>query len=37
MRFGDDEEEDRIPKGDDVVVEIYATLEDLYMGNSYKV
>lgn len=37
MRFGDEEEEERTPKGDDVVVEIYATLEDLYVGNSYKV
>lgn len=37
-RFGgDEEEEDRTPKGDDVVVEIYATLEDLYVGNSYTV
>ncbi|XP_068312170.1 dnaJ protein ERDJ3B-like [Pyrus communis] len=31
------EEEDRIVKGDDVVVELDATLEDLYMGGSLKV
>ncbi|KAM1042385.1 hypothetical protein ACFX13_032171 [Malus domestica] len=30
------EEEDRIIKGDDVVVELDATLEDLYMGGSLK-
>ncbi|CAN6690380.1 unnamed protein product [Malus baccata var. baccata] len=31
------EEEDRIIKGEDVVVELDATLEDLYMGGSLKV
>ncbi|KAK7344393.1 hypothetical protein VNO77_13937 [Canavalia gladiata] len=31
------EEEERIVKGDDVVVELAATLEDLYMGGSMKV
>ena len=30
------EEEDRIIKGDDVIVELDATLEDLYMGGSLK-
>jgi len=34
---GQPQEEDRIPKGDDVVVEFHATLEDLYMGGSLKV
>ncbi|XP_010914541.1 dnaJ protein ERDJ3B [Elaeis guineensis] len=32
-----EEEEEAIPKGDDVVVELDATLEDLYMGGSLKV
>eukprot|EP00897_Mesotaenium_endlicherianum_P006208 jgi/Mesen1/5615/ME000282S04760 len=33
MRFGfDQEEEDKTPKGDEVVVELEASLEDLYMG-----
>lgn len=31
------EEEERIAKGDDVIVELDATLEDLYMGGSLKV
>ena len=31
------EEEERIVKGDDVIVELDATLEDLYMGGSLKV
>lgn len=31
------EEEERIVKGDDVIVEIDATLEDLYMGGTMKV
>ncbi|KAG9459594.1 hypothetical protein H6P81_004102 [Aristolochia fimbriata] len=31
------EEEERIVKGDDVVVELEATLEDLYMGGTLKV
>ena len=31
------EEEEKIPKGDDVVVELDASLEDLYMGGSLKV
>jgi len=31
------EEEERIVKGDDVLVELDATLEDLYMGGSLKV
>ena len=37
--FGRDkeEEEERTPKGDDVTVEICATLKDLYVGNSYEV
>ena len=34
---GSMEEEERIVKGDDVVVELDATLEDLYMGGSLKV
>ncbi|KAG6575786.1 DnaJ protein ERDJ3B, partial [Cucurbita argyrosperma subsp. sororia] len=34
---GDMEEEEKIPKGDDVVVELDASLEDLYMGGSLKV
>lgn len=38
FRFGgEEEEEERTPKGEDVLVEIYATLEDLYVGNSYQV
>jgi DnaJ family protein B protein 11 len=35
--FGGEEEEDKTPKGDDVVVEIFASLEDLYIGNTMKV
>ncbi|KAA8543042.1 hypothetical protein F0562_021463 [Nyssa sinensis] len=37
--FGEDqmEEEEKIVKGDDVIVELEATLEDLYMGGSLKV
>lgn len=31
------EEEEKIVKGDDVVVELDATLEDLYMGGTLKV
>jgi len=31
------EEEEKIIKGDDVVVELDATLEDLYMGGTLKV
>lgn len=31
------EEEETIVKGDDVIVELEATLEDLYMGGSLKV
>lgn len=34
---GQMEEEEKIVKGDDVVVELDATLEDLYMGGSLKV
>ncbi|XP_057508095.1 dnaJ protein ERDJ3B [Actinidia eriantha] len=34
---GPTEEEEKIVKGDDVVVELDATLEDLYMGGSLKV
>lgn len=34
---GQMEEEERIIKGDDVIVELDATLEDLYMGGSLKV
>lgn len=32
-----EEEEEQIPKGDDVIVELDASLEDLYMGGSLKV
>ena len=35
--MGTEEEEEKIPKGDDVIVELHATLEDLYMGGSLKV
>jgi len=31
------EEEEKIVKGDDVIVELDATLEDLYMGGTLKV
>lgn len=31
------EEEERIVKGDDVIVELDASLEDLYLGGSVKV
>lgn len=31
------EEEERVVKGDDVIVDLDATLEDLYMGGSMKV
>lgn len=31
------EEEEKIIKGDDVIVELDASLEDLYMGGSLKV
>lgn len=31
------EEEEKIVKGDDVVVELDASLEDLYLGGSLKV
>lgn len=34
---GSVEEEERIVKGDDVIVELDATLEDLYMGGTLKV
>nr|CAD1829749.1 unnamed protein product [Ananas comosus var. bracteatus] len=34
---GGEEEEDVVVKGDDVIVELDATLEDLYMGGSLKV
>ncbi|GMH20899.1 hypothetical protein Nepgr_022741 [Nepenthes gracilis] len=34
---GPSEDEDKIVKGDDVIVELEATLEDLYMGGSLKV
>ncbi|KAK9281289.1 hypothetical protein L1049_004186 [Liquidambar formosana] len=34
---GPTEEEERIVRGDDVIVELDATLEDLYMGGSLKV
>eukprot|EP00243_Klebsormidium_subtile_P000473 TRINITY_DN107_c0_g2_i1.p1 TRINITY_DN107_c0_g2~~TRINITY_DN107_c0_g2_i1.p1 ORF type:complete len:348 (+),score=92.60 TRINITY_DN107_c0_g2_i1:216-1259(+) len=34
---GMEDEEEKIPKGDTVVVHLQATLEDLYMGSSYKV
>lgn len=32
-----EEEEEKIAKGDDVIVDLDATLEDLYMGGSLKV
>lgn len=32
-----EEEEEKIVKGDDVIVDLDATLEDLYMGGSMKV
>lgn len=31
------EEEERVVKGDDVIVELDASLEDLYMGGTLKV
>jgi len=34
---GQMEEEERIAKGDDVIVELDASLEDLYLGGSVKV
>ncbi|KAF3793280.1 DnaJ protein [Nymphaea thermarum] len=34
---GMQEEEEKIVKGDDVIVELHATLEDLYMGGTLKV
>ena len=34
---GQMEEEETISKGDDVIVELDASLEDLYMGGSLKV
>lgn len=34
---GGEEEEEQILKGDEVVVELDASLEDLYMGGSLKV
>ncbi|ERN16775.1 hypothetical protein AMTRI_Chr02g221380 [Amborella trichopoda] len=34
---GPAEEDERIAKGDDVIVELEATLEDLYMGGSLKI
>ncbi|KAJ7535489.1 hypothetical protein O6H91_12G036100 [Diphasiastrum complanatum] len=34
---GAEDNEEKVPRGDDVLVEIYATLEDLYMGNSYNI
>ena len=34
---GSTEEEEKVVKGDDVIVELEATLEDLYMGGSMKV
>ncbi|ONK78724.1 uncharacterized protein A4U43_C02F21770 [Asparagus officinalis] len=34
---GTEEEEEKIPKGDDVIVDLHATLEDLYMGGTLKV
>ena len=34
---GAEEEEEQILKGDEVVVELEASLEDLYMGGSLKV
>lgn len=35
--FGGGEEEEQIPKGNDVYVELEVTLTDLYLGNSFKV
>eukprot|EP00246_Nothoceros_aenigmaticus_P008353 TRINITY_DN22978_c0_g1_i1.p1 TRINITY_DN22978_c0_g1~~TRINITY_DN22978_c0_g1_i1.p1 ORF type:complete len:354 (-),score=79.88 TRINITY_DN22978_c0_g1_i1:265-1326(-) len=40
MRFGfgnEEEEEEGTPRGNDVVVELYATLEDLYIGSTHRV
>lgn len=34
---GQAEEEETIAKGDDVIIELDASLEDLYMGGSLKV
>ncbi|MCO5599443.1 hypothetical protein L7F22_053547 [Adiantum nelumboides] len=33
----EEEEEDKTPKGDDVVVEIFASLEDIYSGSTMKI
>ncbi|KAJ0625361.1 putative DnaJ domain, Chaperone J-domain superfamily, DnaJ subfamily A member [Helianthus annuus] len=33
----DQEEEDRVAKGDDVIIDLDASLEDLYMGGSLKI
>lgn len=35
--WGAQEEEDKTPKGHDVIVEIFASLEDLYSGNTMKI
>ncbi|KAH7445181.1 hypothetical protein KP509_02G111300 [Ceratopteris richardii] len=35
--WGAEEEEDKTPKGHDVVVDIFASLEDLYSGNTMKI
>lgn len=35
--FGGTEEEEQIPKGNDVYVELEVTLKDLYLGKSFKV
>ena len=32
-----EEEEEKVVKGDEVIVELDASLEDLYMGGSFKV
>lgn len=32
-----EEEEEKIAKGDDVIIDLDASLEDLYMGGSQKV
>ena len=34
--FGGGEEEEATPKGNDVYVELEATLEDLYLGHSFQ-
>ena len=35
--FGGGEEEEQIPKGNDVYIELEVTLKDLYLGHTFKV